>query len=154
MNRRLFAAFTASALLFAAPRARAATCAITEVNPVAFGAYNPFSGVSGTAVGWVSYQCSLFSILDRVTLDLSTGSSGQYSPWRTLVSGTHTLNYNLYLDITLTQPWGNGTGSTFHYGPAILPILETRVYIFGYIPPSQNAWQGSYSDTITVTMLF
>ena len=153
MKRRL----GGSALLLAmglASRAEAANCAITEVNAVAFGAYNPFSGASGTATGWITYQCSLFAILDRVTIDLSTGSSGQYAPWRTLMSGTRALNYNLYLDAALTQVWGNGSGSTFRYGPQILPILETRVYVYGYIPPSQNAWQGSYTDTIVITMNF
>ena len=141
------------ALGLASP-AHAATCAITEVNAVAFGAYNPFSGASGTATGWVTYQCSLFAVLDRVSLDLSTGSSGQYAPWRTLMSGTHALNYNLYLDAALTQVWGNGAGSTFRYGPQPLPIFETRVYVYGFIPASQNAWQGSYTDTITITMSF
>jgi spore coat protein U-like protein len=141
------------ALLWTKP-ASAALCAITEVNPVAFGAYNPFSGASVSATGWVTYQCSLFAILDRVSIELSTGSAGQYLPWRTLVSGGHPLNYNLYLDAALSQVWGNGAGSTFRYGPQPLPIFETRVYVYGYIPASQNAWQGSYSDTITITMNF
>jgi spore coat protein U-like protein len=135
-------------------RADAASCTITEVQGVAFGAYAPFSGASATATGYVTYVCSLFNILDRVTLDLSTGSSGTYLPWRTLMSGPRALNYNLYLDATYTQLWGNGSGSTFHFGPQPLPILPTRVYIYGYIPPSQNAWQGSYADTITITMNF
>jgi len=148
------AAVALNAVLAWAKPARAASCGFTDINPVAFGAYNPFSGASGSATGWITYQCSLFNILDRVTLDLSTGSSGQYTPWRTMLTGSHPLNYNLYLDAMFTQLWGNGTGSTFHYGPAILPILETRVYVYGYIPPSQNAWQGSYTDTITITMNF
>jgi spore coat protein U-like protein len=150
---RAACAAAALTLLWASP-ARAASCAITEVQAVAFGAYNPFSGASGTATGYVTYICSLFSVLDRVTLDLSTGSSGTYSPWRTLKSGAHSLNYNLYLDATLTQVWGNGVGSTFHFGPQPLPILPTRVYIYGHIPPSQNARQGAYEDTITITMIF
>lgn len=139
--------------LWAAP-ARAASCAVVELQAVAFGAYNPFSGASGSATGYITYVCSLFNVLDRVTLDLSTGSSGTYSPWRTLMTGSHPLNYNLYLDAALTQVWGNGAGSTFHFGPQPLPILPTRVYVYGHIPASQNAWQGSYEDTITITLSF
>lgn len=144
----------AALISLAASPARAATCSITEVQAVAFGAYDPFSGASGNATGYVTYVCSLINILDRVTLDLSTGSSGTYTPWRTLLSGSHPLNYNLYLDATFTQLWGNGSGGTFHFGPQPLPIIPTRVFIYGYIPPSQNAWQGSYADTITITMSF
>ncbi|RYZ04223.1 MAG: SCPU domain-containing protein [Myxococcales bacterium] len=146
-------AVAALALLWAAP-ARAATCGVVEVQAVAFGAYNPFSGASGSATGYLTYVCSLFNIFDRVTVDLSPGAAGSYLPWRTLMSGSHALNYNLYLDATFTQVWGNGSGSTFHFGPQALPILPTRVFVYGYIPPSQNAWEGSYEDTITITLTF
>lgn len=141
-------------LALGAAHARAATCAINDVQPVVFGAYSPFSGMAGNAQGWVTYQCSLFSALDRVTIDLSTGNSGAYTPWRTLLTGSHPLSYQLYTDAALTKIFGNGTGGTDHYGPVILAILETKVYIYGYIPPSQNAWVGSYSDTIVITMNF
>ncbi len=151
--KRAAAAVGALVALWCAP-VRAATCGFLEVEPVAFGAYSPFSGASATATGYVTYICSLVNILDRVTLDLSTGSSGQYTPWRTMLTGSHPLNYNLYLDAARTQLWGNGAGGTFHFGPAILPILPTRVNIYGYIPPSQNAWAGNYADTIVVTMNF
>lgn len=150
---KLSCAAAALALLWACP-ARAASCGVVEVQSVAFGAYNPFSGASGNATGYLTYVCSLFNIFDRVTVDLSTGASGTYLPWRTLMSGSHALNYNLYLDATFTQVWGNGSGSTFRFGPQALPILPTRVYVYGYIPPSQNAWEGSYEDTITITLNF
>lgn len=153
MKRLLLAASLMAALGLSRP-ARAASCTVNEVSAVTFGAYNPFSGVSGSGQGFIAYQCSLFNALDRVTIDLSAGSSNQYLPWRTLLSGSRPLSYNLYLDPALTRVWGDGSGSTFHYGPVVLAILETRVYVYGYIPPSQNAWEGSYSDTITITLNF
>lgn len=149
------AALLAAALvLFCARPAAAATCSINAVNLVAFGGYAPFSGASGSGQGYIDYQCSLFGALDVVTIDLSTGSSGSYAPWRTMLSGAHPLSYNLYLDAGLTKVWGDGSGSTFRYGPVILAILPVRVYVYGYIPPSQNAWAGGYLDTITITMNF
>lgn len=136
--------------------ARAASCSFTEVVPVAFGAYSPFSGASGVATGWVVYQCSLFNALDLVTVDLSFGSSGKYLPWRVMLSdvGNHPLQYNLYTDAALTKVFGDGTGGTFHTGPLALPVIPTKVFIYGFIPASQNAWTGNYSDLITVTMNF
>jgi spore coat protein U-like protein len=135
-------------------QANAATCSINEIQGLDFGAYAPFSGSAGTATGWVVYQCDVLSALQTVTINLSTGSSGSYAPWRTMLTGIHPLNYNLYLDPGKTQIFGDGNGSTVHWGPAILPIVPTKVFIYGHIPPSQNAWQGTYSDTVVITMLF
>lgn len=153
MKRRLAAVGAAVWALGANP-AQAASCGFTQIDMVAFGAYNPFSGMPATATGSITYVCSLINVLDRVTLDLSAGASGSVLPTRTLMTGTHPLNYNLYLDAGLTQVWGDGSGSTFHFGPAILPVLPNKVFVYGYIPASQNAWAGMYADTITITMNF
>jgi spore coat protein U-like protein len=152
--KRLLGALGAAACLFAASPSEAASCGFTQIDMVAFGAYNPFSGMPATATGSMTYVCSLVNILDRVTLDLSAGASSSVLPWRTLMTGSHPLNYNLYLDAGLTQVWGDGSGSTFHFGPAILPILPNKVFVYGFIPGSQNAWAGMYTDTVVITMNF
>jgi spore coat protein U-like protein len=140
-------------LWLGATPARAATCSINEVQGLDFGAYSPFSGNPGTATGWVVYQCDVLNALQIIHINLSPGSSGVYTPWRTLKSGTHPLNYQLYLDAGRTQVWGDGNGIP-RYGPAILAIVPIKVFIYGYIPPSQNAWAGAYTDTVVITMLF
>lgn len=156
VRARICGGIAALAFSLAAAKAHAGSCVFNEIVPVAFGPYNPFSGTPGSATGWVVYQCSLVNILDRVTIDLSVGSSGAYTPWRTLLSdvGNHPLQYNLYKDPGFTQIFGDGSGSTFHHGPQGLPVIPTKVFIYGYMPPSQNAWTGSYNDLIVVTMSF
>ena len=136
-----------------AQHARAATCAITDVTDVAFGAYNPFSGAQVQSAGSVTYACSVFGIFDKVTINLGMGNAGSYFP-RTLLTGTHPLQYNLYTDAARTQIWGDGAGGTSNFGPTSLNLLPVTVPIYGRIPGGQNAWQGSYSDTIVITMLF
>jgi spore coat protein U-like protein len=91
-----------------------------------------------------------------VSIDLSVGKGGVYLPWRTMLTavGNHPLQYNLYQDAALTKVFGDGTGATFHHGPQILPIFPTKVSFYGFIPPSQNAWVGDYTDDVTITMNF
>jgi spore coat protein U-like protein len=152
MRAGLFALALGGLVLHAAP-ARAVNCAITDVTGVAFGAYSPFAGTDVVSMGSVTYVCSLFGIFDKVTINLSKGSSGSYFP-RTLLTGSHPLQYNLYLDAARTQVWGDNTGGTFQYGPTVLNLLPITVPIYGKIPGGQNAWQGAYQDSVTVTMLF
>lgn len=152
MKRKL-CLLASAVLLFAAPSARATTCSINAVVAVSFGAYNVFSSSPVDSSGSVTYECSLFGVLDIIVIDISAGSSGT-TTLRTMKQGMYSLNYNLYTDAARSVVWGNGTGMTGHYGPVTLNLFPVTVPIYGRIAPLQNARAGSYSDTVTITMLF
>lgn len=136
----------------AAQRAQAASCVFNTVVPVAFGTYDVFSATPADAVGSLTYQCSALLLLDAITINLGTGSSGNYSA-RTLQNGANTLSYNLYMDAARTQVWGDKTNGTSNY-TAVLNLFAVTLSIYGRIPARQNAKVGGYTDTVVITMLF
>ena len=68
-----------------------------------------------------------------------------------MTSGAHTLNYNLYTTNTRTTVWGDSTAGTSKVNANGTIVAKT---VYGRIPALQNAFVGSYSDTITVTIAF
>jgi len=141
-------------LLTASRPAQAISCTWRATAPVAFGAYDVFSGTPDDANGSVTYRCTAVGGA-AATIDLSAGSSGTYSPRRMTRAGVETLDYNLYLDATRTQIWGNATGGTFRYGPTVPPNnTNVLVNIYGRIPAGQDKSAGTYSDTIVATINF
>lgn len=144
----------AAALGFAAHDAGAApTCALTTIVPVAFGTYDRLSGTPKDTMGSITYECSLVSIFDVISLTLGTGSSGSYTT-RRMVSGIRTLDYNLYTTAGRTTVFGNGTGGTGMFGPVILSTGTNTINVFGRMPAGQTAFVGNYSDTIVITLNF
>lgn len=144
-----------AALLAASHPARAAIrCTWNATNPVAFGAYDVFSGTPNDANGSVSFNCKGVGRA-TVTIDLSTGGSGTYAVRSMTRAGLETLDYNVYLNAARTQIWGNATGGTLHYGPVAPPNnVNVLVNIYGRIPAGQNKSPGNYTDTITATINF
>jgi len=68
-------------------------------------------------------------------------------------SGTHALAYNLFLDATRLTIWGDGSAGTGTVsGVGTGANINTPVY--GRIAARQNAFVGTYSDVITVTITF
>lgn len=123
---------------------------------VGFGVYNPFSDSSLDSTGTVTVSC--FGLLGGVfQVALSTGGSGTFSP-RRMASGANTLTYNLYVDSSRTQIWGDGSGGTSIQSlNCILLCLGApqNFTVYGRIPASQTgAHSGTYGDTITVTVTF
>ncbi len=118
---------------------------------VSFGTYNPEATLPTYSNGSIVVSCSL-TLLDTITVALSTGSSGSYTA-RTMLSGTNTLTYNLYLDHAHTEIWGNGTGGTSEYSTTVLVGAgAVTIAAYGEIPAQQNPIPGSYTYTITVTV--
>lgn len=141
-------------ILLLATLARAATCSFDSTGSVSFGAYDVFSGSPADGVGTVVYRCVGVGGGDTVTVDLSAGGSGSYAA-RELTSGADTLVYNLYTDAARTQVWGDGTGGTAHYGP-VTPPEDSPVTLYAYarLPAGQDVGTGTYTDTVTVTILY
>jgi len=133
------------------------TVSATGIN---FGVYNPLSATGDSAAGSWTVNCTATgsgSATVSGTLSMSTGSSGQYAT-RKMVSGTNTLNYNIYLTPGYTQIFGDGTGGT--YAPSESgTVTAGQVYqvagnMYGFMPASQDVAPGSYSDTIIITVVY
>lgn len=146
----------AAALLLSlecAPVHAANSCSVSATG-VSFGNYNPAVTSPTTSTGTISVTCTI-TAADTITIALSTGSSGSYTA-RTMLSGTNTLTYNLYLDSAHTEIWGNGMSGTSEESFTIAAGGGGGSFatVHGEIPAQQNPFPGSYSDTITVTVNF
>jgi spore coat protein U-like protein len=137
-------------LLLAALPARAQECTGISTSPVAFGAYDRFSGPLD-ATGSVSVTCTLDLPFQ---VELTAGGGAAFDPRRMQHdSGPYQLAYNLFLDPARSVIWGDGTGGTQVYdGVGNGATLDVTVY--GRIPASQSVGVGSYSDTVAATVLW
>jgi spore coat protein U-like protein len=145
--------------------ALALSCLLATVSSTgpSFGTYTPDSIAANNSNGSVIVNCVVATALNgttTATVSLSAGSAATFTP-RTLLSGAHKLNYNLFIDPAYTQIWGDGTGSSLTVTDSFTFILtggliqSDTTTIYGQIPPLQlNVFPGSYSDTITVTVTY
>lgn len=129
-------------------------CSVSNITGMSFGGYDSLNPSSLVTAGSLTLCCDELGPSDFVTVDLGLGSSGNPSE-RAMVQGTDRLAYNLYMDRALTMIWGDGFDGTAHYGP-VHPSNGScsSIPIYGYMPPRQAVRQGSYSDTVTVTLSF
>jgi spore coat protein U-like protein len=155
MNGRIL--FIAALLVLGATttRAKAAQptsgCSLSGA-AIAFGAYDPTSAIALDTAGAVVYRCTQ---RDRnIMITLSQGGGTSYAT-RRMVKGADQLFYNLYRDAGRTVIWGDGSAGTQAYIIQNPPNnQDINVPIFGRIPALQNAGEGVYGDTITVTLTF
>jgi spore coat protein U-like protein len=153
--RAMRAALAAASLLLVPISARAlGSCSFSVVTGVSFGSYSALNATPVDQTGTITFQCNLL-FLQTLTIDLSNGNSGTYAFREMRKAGSGTLRYNLYLDATRTQIWGDATGGTVHFGP-FLPVLNFNhtVTIYGRIPAQQASPVGSYTDTVVATINF
>jgi len=128
-----------------AAQAQSTTCTANATG-VVFGTYDPFSSAALDSTGSVSVTCSSST---SYTIALSAGQ-GSFAN-RTLSSGAHLLAYNLYTDVLRTTVWGDGSGPTATVAGS---GTSTSFNVYGRIPALQNAYIGSYTDAIVVTVNF
>jgi spore coat protein U-like protein len=132
-----------------AARPAGAVCVIDGVTGLAFGSYDTLSASPLDTTGSIIYKC-LLSL--TITIDISTGSSTSYAARTMTKAGGGTLAYNLFLDVTRMQVWGNTSSGTVHYGPFLGLLVDTAIPVFGRIPAGQDVATGNYSDTVVVTL--
>ncbi|HEY6843149.1 MAG TPA: spore coat U domain-containing protein [Thermoanaerobaculia bacterium] len=163
MKRTVLSLIALTALVVAAPAFAAqqtanlpisasvsANCTITT-SAVAFGAYDPVSANAAanlTANGAVNVACTKGT---PATIDLGNGGNFLGGS-RRMGSGTDFLNYTLWRDAALTQPWGSGIagGGTQAYNAATKNV--TAVTVYGMVPAGQDVTVGAYSDTVVATI--
>ena len=71
-----------------------------------------------------------------------------------MISGTYTMDYNLFTDAAHLTIWGDGTPGTIlvaGIAPNNTNVIHT---VYGRIPGNQNLFAGAYTDTITVTITY
>jgi spore coat protein U-like protein len=161
MKRRLILG-AISAIALALPAASQAGTATTTIavtanipqgctvnaTALAFGNYSVASGTSGTSNITVTCLAST-----AYTIDLDAGTNGTLngtSTTRALASGLQLLAYNLFTDAAHSKVWATGTGADVN-GTA---NLTTVTPVYGFIPASQTAGPGAYTDTVNVTVSY
>jgi spore coat protein U-like protein len=132
----------------------AATCIVTA-SPMAFGAYNPFTGAAVLQSTTISIACT--TGMTPPPIKMSEGlhprtGSAIATPLRQLSNGAAgLLSYNLYSDEGATVPWEGTTGVT----SPVPTGVAVDMTVFGKIDAGQaNVPAGSYSDTVVVTATF
>jgi spore coat protein U-like protein len=127
-----------------------------------FGNYTSQTPTPTTLSSTVSVTCQapILGLLIPFSVVASTGNSGTYN-LRTMQNSTHNLNYNVYLNPSLSTVFGNGAGSSSGYSGSILlsllginiPSTHNRT-IYASVPGGQTVPTGTYIDTITLTVTF
>ncbi|MDA9911349.1 spore coat U domain-containing protein [Amylibacter sp.] len=131
--------------LFIGQQGHACMINITGVN---FGSYDVFSNAASDSTGNIDVNCPSGV---GYTIGLSAGN-GTYEQ-RGMISGTHTLNYNLYTAANREFVWEDATTSGATVSGSGTGININHV-VYGRIPPRQNVRAGSYSDTVNLIITF
>jgi spore coat protein U-like protein len=133
-------------LMLAAPPARAA-CSV-GTGGVRFGGYDPFDSADSDAAGSVTVTCD-----EGIAYALSLGSGAGTRSARRMTHGAQELAYNLFVDASRVQVWGDGVGSTVTVS-GVGTGAPQIVTVYGRIPARQNARVGNYSDMIVLSVDF
>ena len=132
------------------------TCGVSAIG-VNFGSYNPFSAANVDGTATVTVTCSTTGAgVVSYALGLSAGS-GTFA-LRKMINGANQITYNLYSDAAHSQIWGDGTSGTSVVTDTYMLILNSsrtiNYTVYGRVTGSQNVAVGTYTDTITVTLVF
>jgi len=140
-----------AALGTAPAAAQQPVCAATT-QMVAFADYDERSLTPASATGQVRVACDTTGTPYAVSLDAGTHSGGSFSSRvMTDAGGLYSLEYNLFIDSSRTQIWGDGTGATVIVSGTAQGAQDI-LQVFGQIPALQPVGVGLYADTVTATV--
>ena len=132
-------------LLVATSVAHGAPCTLSALG-LTFGNYDVFNSADTDVAGTITVSCQSAT---SYSISLSTGSGSLLA--RRLTNGPYQLAYNLFTDPQRVTIWGDGTsGTTTVSGSG----TGGSYPVYGRIPAAQNAYVGSYSDTIVITVTY
>ncbi len=127
-----------------------AVCSATATN-IEFGDYDATSGTPNDTTSTISATCTNGQ---PYTVSLDAGiSSGAAVNARAMTNAGHLLNYALYTTSGHTTIWGDGTLSTATVAGTGNGSAQPLT-VYGRVPTGQHVADGSYSDTITVTLTY
>jgi spore coat protein U-like protein len=133
--------------LMMASGAQAASCQVSA-SAVSFGSFSPLTLDFVVSTGSITVNCTDVA---SYAIALSAGN-GTYS-LRSMVSGSHTLDYNLYRDAAQQQVWGDGVADNFVV-TTISPINGQHYVhtVYGRISliTRRGTHVGTYTDTIAI----
>ncbi len=137
----------------------ARSCNITGTSDVAFGAYDPADANFSSpldASGSVTVRCTKNTTYDIALGQGANAASGSTcaAPLRRMASGTERLAYGLFSDAGRTTAWGCDASNDVTRTETVGPSSPDTVTVYGRIPAGQDVADGSYSDTVTVTVSF
>jgi spore coat protein U-like protein len=128
-----------------------ASCTVTA-SDLNFGAYasNSQTPVQGQTV--IQLLCGGQTTAE-VSLDAGSGAGASTNNRRMeQEAGTDRLDYDLYQDPGRTIHWGNRSGvDTLE---VVTTGLQLTIPVYGQIPGGQRAREGTYSDTVTVRVVY
>jgi spore coat protein U-like protein len=92
---------------------------------------------------------------ERVNLHLRLTSGDGDFRQRIMRSGTDVLPYNLYLDASRLQVWGDGSQSTGELSGSVVlsgPVYSHSYPVFARLLSTSSAKAGPYSDALVVQL--
>ncbi len=154
MNKiRYFIHYVVITIIFLVFTASAQAVCNVSTSPVTFGSYDVFSSSPIDAEGSISVSCNESPSPTVVVAVGTSANSGSFAPRKMkLSSGSDMLEYNLYIDTSRSQIWGDGTGSTFTQSNRVKKNRPETLPVYGRIPPLQDVSAGQYNETVTVTI--
>lgn len=130
-------------------QAQACTISATSVN---FGSYNVFNASDTDSTGTVTYRCN--GSAHNITIGLTQGASASFNQ-RQMQKGSESLTYNLFVDASRTNIWGDGTSGTSVYSIGNPPNnTNVNLTVYGRVTAGQDVSAGTFSDTVTAVINF
>jgi spore coat protein U-like protein len=140
--------------LFFSVNILSAACTISTT-PVNFGSYDVFATSPTDSTGLISITCNeIPAPFAPVSIGPSPNSGGFNPRKMRVTSGTDLLNYNLYTNAARTSIWGDGTSGTVRVWRTFRRNIPQNLTVYGRIPPGQDVRAGTYTDTLTVTLIW
>jgi spore coat protein U-like protein len=128
-----------------------ASCTVTA-SDLNFGAYSPRSQAPLQGQSTIELVCG-GPMTAEVSLDAGSGTGVSTNNRRMEQdTGTDRLDYDLYQDAARTIHWGDRSGrDTLEVQ---MTGLTLSIPVYGQVPVGQRAREGTYSDTITVRVIY
>jgi len=129
-----------------------AACNVATTN-ISFGTYDVFSNPPKDSTGTVSVTCDE-APPPIVTIRIGPSfNAGGFKP-RQMRHTTRPdrLNYNLFIDSSMSVIWGDGTGGTSAVSNKVTKNKTWVSTLYGRIPAGQDVSAGTYSETVSVTI--
>lgn len=129
----------------------ATNCVFKNSPAIAFGTYDTITGAQVDGSGTISIACTKGTVA-TIALDNGGNHANATGTQRAMKSGSNYLNYDIYQDSAFATFWGTSTNAEVE--PAA-PNATTQTFTaYAKIPSAQDQPQGSYSDTVGVTVSF